>query len=99
MVAGITPGSQVVMVGAGFIAFTILNSILRPRGQAHRSWRWPRASCRAWSTTPARASCERWLEEHGVAVRTGATVTKIEQVGRQAEALLQDGRAADRATS
>ena len=24
---------------------------------------------------------QRWLEDHGVAVRTGATVTKIEQVG------------------
>src|SRR5439155_15752006 len=28
VVAQITPGSHVVMVGAGFIAFTILNSIL-----------------------------------------------------------------------
>ena len=28
MVADITPGSHVVMVGAGFISFTILNSIL-----------------------------------------------------------------------
>ncbi len=28
MLAGVTPGSHVVMVGAGFISFTILNSIL-----------------------------------------------------------------------
>src|SRR5262245_8537496 len=33
VIAGVTPGSRVVMVGAGFIAFTILNAILS-RGAA-----------------------------------------------------------------
>jgi NAD(P)H-nitrite reductase large subunit len=78
VIAGVTPGSRVVMVGAGFIAFTILNSILA-RGAALTIVEVaPRILPRMVDETCA-AVVERWLVNHRVTVRTGATITAIEE--------------------
>ena len=52
LIADIRPGSHVVMVGAGFIAFTILNSILALGARLTIVEIAPR-SCPAWSTRRA----------------------------------------------
>ena len=78
VIAGVKPGSRVVMVGAGFIAFTILNAILA-RGAsltivevADRIL--PRMVDGACAEIVA-----TWLARHGVTLRTGASLTKIEE--------------------
>jgi NAD(P)H-nitrite reductase large subunit len=80
VVAGMTPGSRVVMVGAGFIAFTILNAILARGAKLTIVEVAPRILPRMVDDACA-GLVQEWLADHGVAVRTGATVTKIEQVG------------------
>ncbi|HSB43062.1 MAG TPA: FAD-dependent oxidoreductase [Methylomirabilota bacterium] len=80
VVAGMTPGSRVVMVGAGFIAFTILNAILARGAKLTIVEVAPRILPRMVDDACA-GIVQEWLVDHGVAVRTGATVTKIEQVG------------------
>jgi NAD(P)H-nitrite reductase large subunit len=78
VVAGIAPGSRVVMIGAGFIAFTILNAILARGAKLTIVEVAPRILPRMVDDACAEI-VQTWLEEHGVAVRAGATVTKIEQ--------------------
>jgi NAD(P)H-nitrite reductase large subunit len=81
--AGIRPGSHVVMVGAGFIAFTILNAILRLGAKLTIVEIAPRILPRMIDATGA-GLVEAWLRRHGVEVRTAATLTTIEQAnGRQ----------------
>jgi NAD(P)H-nitrite reductase large subunit len=80
VVAGIAPGSRVVMVGAGFIAFTILNAILARGAKLTIVEVAPRILPRMVDDACA-GIVQGWLEDHDVAVRTGANVTKIEQVG------------------
>jgi NAD(P)H-nitrite reductase large subunit len=83
VLAQIQPGSHVVMVGAGFIAFTILNSILALGARLTIVEVAPRILPRMIDDTGA-GLVEAWLKRHGVAVRTGARLTKIEDVkGRQ----------------
>ena len=78
VIAGVTPGSRVVMVGAGFIAFTILNAILS-RGAALTIVEVaPRILPRMVDAACAEIVAA-WLARHGVTVRTGATLTKIEE--------------------
>ena len=78
VIAGVTPGSRVVMVGAGFIAFTILNAILS-RGAALTIVEVaPRILPRMVDAACAEIAAS-WLTRHGVTLRTGATLTKIEQ--------------------
>ena len=78
MIAGVTPGSRVVMVGAGFIAFTILNAILARGARLTIVEVAPRILPRMVDAECA-AIVEAWLKKHGVAVRTGATLTRIEE--------------------
>ena len=78
VIAGVTPGSRVVMVGAGFIAFTILNAILTRGGTLTIVEVAPRILPRMVDAACAEI-VERWLTNHGVAVRTGATLTRIEE--------------------
>ncbi len=80
MVAGIAPGSRVVMIGAGFIAFTILNAVLARGAKLTIVEVAPRILPRMVDEACA-GIVQRWLEDHDVAVRTGAIVTKIEQAG------------------
>ena len=95
VVAGIAPGSRVVMVGAGFIAFTILNAILARGARLTIVEVAPRILPRMVDDACA-GIVQRWLEDHDVAVRTGATVTKIEQVGGTRKLSFKKGAAAHR---
>ena len=73
----ITPGCQVVMVGAGFISFTILNSILSLGAKLTIVEVAPRILPRMVDATGAEL-VEGWLKAHGVTLRTGARLTRIE---------------------
>jgi NAD(P)H-nitrite reductase large subunit len=64
------------MVGAGFIAFTILNSILALGATLTIVEVAPRILPRMIDDTGA-GLVEAWLKKHGVAVRTGVRLTKI----------------------
>jgi NAD(P)H-nitrite reductase large subunit len=79
VLTSITPGSQVVMVGAGFISFTILNSILSLGAKLTVVELMPRILPRMVDDIGARV-VEDWLKGHGVAVRTNAKLAKIEDV-------------------
>jgi NAD(P)H-nitrite reductase large subunit len=77
---GIKTGTHVVMVGAGFIAFTILNSILKLGAKLSIVEIAPQILPRMIDRTGAEI-VEAWLKRHGVDVRTGAHVQAIEDVG------------------
>ena len=77
VLAEIAPGGHVVMVGAGFIAFTILNSILALGAKLTIVEMEPRILPRMIDDTGAKL-VEGWLTKHGVAIRTGARLTKLE---------------------
>jgi NAD(P)H-nitrite reductase large subunit len=67
------------MVGAGFIAFTILNSILALGARLTIVEIAPQILPRMVDATGA-GLVQAWLERHGVTVRTGARLTRIEAV-------------------
>lgn len=77
LIVDIRPGSHVVMVGAGFIAFTILNSILALGARLTIVEIAPKILPRMVDATGADL-VTGWLERHGVTVRAGARLTKIE---------------------
>jgi NAD(P)H-nitrite reductase large subunit len=77
VIAAIKPGSHVVMVGAGFIAFTILNSILSLGAKLTIVEVAPRILPRMVDDAGAKL-VEDWLTRHGVTIRTGARLAKIE---------------------
>jgi NAD(P)H-nitrite reductase large subunit len=79
VLAQIQPGSHVVMVGAGFIAFTILNSILSLGAKLTIVEVAPRILPRMIDDTGA-GLVQGWLEKNGVAVRAGAKLTRIDEV-------------------
>src|SRR2546427_4019962 len=77
VLAEIAPGSHVVMVGAGFIAFTILNSILAPGAKLTIVEVAPRILPRMVDDAAAKL-VQAWLEKNGVTVRTNSAVTGVE---------------------
>ncbi|HXH84223.1 MAG TPA: FAD-dependent oxidoreductase [Candidatus Tectomicrobia bacterium] len=79
VLAAIRPGSDVVMVGAGFISFTILNAILSHGARLTVVEIAPSILPRMIDATAA-GLVEGWLRQHGVAVRVGARVTRIDHV-------------------
>jgi len=88
--AGIATGSRVAMVGAGFIAFTILNSILKLGARLTIVEIAPQILPRMIDATGARL-VEAWLRRHGVEIRTGATLAAIEQAGGRQRLRFTDG--------
>jgi NAD(P)H-nitrite reductase large subunit len=76
---GISAGTQVVMVGAGFIAFTILNSILKLGAKLSIVEIAPQILPRMIDRTGAEI-VEGWLKRHGVELRTGAHLQAIDDV-------------------
>jgi NAD(P)H-nitrite reductase large subunit len=78
VIRAVTPGTRVVMVGAGFIAFTILNALLARGARLTIVEIAPRILPRMVDETCA-GIVEGWLRRHGVTVRTGVTLTKIEE--------------------
>src|SRR5712691_8908844 len=79
LIADIEPGAHVVMVGAGFISFTILNSILALGARLTIVELAPRILPRMIDDTGA-TLVEDWLSRHGVTIRTDARLAKIEDV-------------------
>jgi len=73
----IAPGRHVVMVGAGFISFTILNSILALGAKLTVVEIAPRILPRMVDAAGAELVA-KWLTEHGVSIRAGAVLTAIE---------------------
>jgi len=90
VIAGVTPGSRVVMVGAGFIAFTILNAILSRGAKLTIVEVAPRILPRMVDAACADIAA-RWLARHGVTVRTGATLTSIEEQRGKRKLTFQKG--------
>ena len=78
VIAAVTPGRRVVMVGAGFISFTILNAILSRGARLTIVEVAPRILPRMVDADCAEIVAG-WLTRHGVAIRTGVTVTRIEE--------------------
>jgi NAD(P)H-nitrite reductase large subunit len=75
----VTRGSHVVMVGAGFISFTILNAILARGAKLTIVEVAPRILPRMVDEACA-GIVDRWLRRHGIEIRAGANVTKVEEV-------------------
>ena len=79
LIAQTKAGAQVVMVGAGFISFTILNSILALGAKLTIVEIAPRILPRMIDA-PGAELVQRWLTQHGVAVRPGVKLSRIEDV-------------------
>jgi NAD(P)H-nitrite reductase large subunit len=73
----VKPGTHVVMVGAGFISFTILNSILALGAKLTIVEIAPRILPRMVDDAAA-GLVQTWLEKNGVTVRVNNAVTAIE---------------------
>ncbi|MBI4610730.1 MAG: NAD(P)/FAD-dependent oxidoreductase [Candidatus Rokubacteria bacterium] len=87
----IRAGSHVVMVGAGFIAFTILNSILALGARLTVVEIAPQILPRMIDRQSAEI-VEAWLRKHGVEILTSATLTKIEDSGGRGHLYFKDGK-------
>ncbi len=90
VVAEAKAGSHVVMVGAGFIAFTILNSILAIGAKLTIVEIAPQILPRMIDRDGAQI-VEAWLRKHGVEIRTSATLTAVEQVGGKRRLRFKEG--------
>lgn len=90
VVAQIREGSHVVMVGAGFIAFTILNAILALKARLTVVEIAPQILPRMIDRTGAEIVA-RWLTCHGVAIRTGVSLTAIEDTNGKKRLRFRDG--------
>jgi NAD(P)H-nitrite reductase large subunit len=86
----VAAGSHVVLVGAGFIAFTILNAILSLGARLTIVEIAPRILPRMVDEAGA-ALVAAWLRREGVEVRTAATITAIEEVGGRRRLRFADG--------
>lgn len=86
----IAPHAHVVMIGAGFIAFTILNGIIQRAGKVTIVEVANRILPRMIDDTGA-AIVSRWLEQRGVTLKTGAKVSSIEHKGGKTTVVLGDG--------
>ncbi len=78
LVGAIRPGSHVVMVGGGFIAFTILNALLALEARLTIVEIAPQILPRMIDQAAA-DTVTQWLMGCGVAVRTGAKLERIEE--------------------
>jgi NAD(P)H-nitrite reductase large subunit len=77
VVAQVKPGTHVAMVGAGFISFTILNSILALGAKLTIVEIAPRILPRMVDDAAA-TLVQQWLEKNGVTIRTNSAVTAVE---------------------
>jgi NAD(P)H-nitrite reductase large subunit len=94
VVAEIRPGSHVVMVGAGFIAFTILNAILALGAKLTILEIAPQILPRMIDRQGA-SLVEGWLRTHGVDVRTGVTLAGVDQARGRRRLRFADGAVLD----
>jgi NADPH-dependent 2,4-dienoyl-CoA reductase/sulfur reductase-like enzyme len=89
VVRSIRQGCHVVMVGAGFIAFTILNSILARGAHLSVVEIAPQILPRMIDQQGA-ALVEQWLRDHDVTIRTNAQLTAIEGANGQKRLRLRE---------
>ena len=89
--AHIQPDSHVVMVGAGFIAFTILNGIIQRAGKVTIVEVADRILPRMVDDTGAGFVSE-WLKARGVTLRTGAKLKEIGDKGGKKVLTFEDGK-------
>jgi NAD(P)H-nitrite reductase large subunit len=82
VVRNMRAGCHVVMVGAGFIAFTILNAVLARGAKLTVVEIAPQILPRMIDRDGA-LLVEQWLRNHGVAIQTGVQLTAIEDAGSQ----------------
>jgi len=94
LVGELRPGCEVAMVGAGFIAFTILNALVRRGVRLTLLEVAPTVLPHMVDATGARIATE-WLQRHGVAVRTGARLERIEQAEGRRRLWLAGGERLD----
>jgi NAD(P)H-nitrite reductase large subunit len=92
VLSSITAGTQVVMVGAGFIAFTILNSLLKLGVKLSIVEIAPQILPRMIDRRGAEI-VQAWLQRHGVEVRTGLQLQAIEDVDGGKRLRFQDSDA------
>ncbi len=90
VVREIHAGTHVVMVGAGFIAFTILNAILSLGARLTIVEIAPQILPRMIDREGAQI-VEAWLRKHAVEVRTAATLTAVDQVGAKRRLRFKEG--------
>jgi NAD(P)H-nitrite reductase large subunit len=79
LLASLRPGAHVVVVGAGFIAFTILNALLRRGARLTVVEIAPQVLPRMIDGAAARV-VEAWLRRHQIALRTDTRLTAIRDV-------------------
>jgi NAD(P)H-nitrite reductase large subunit len=90
VIAELHPGGEVVMVGAGFIAFTILNALLKLGVRLTIIEIAPTILPRMIDATGA-AIVTAWLERHGVQVRAGTRLEAIEPAAGRRRLTLEGG--------
>jgi NAD(P)H-nitrite reductase large subunit len=90
VIATVQEGSHVAMVGAGFIAFTILNAILARGASLSVVEIAPQILPRMIDQEGA-ALVQQWLTDRGVTIRTNAQLSAIEDAGAQKRLRFQNG--------
>ncbi len=80
LAAELQPGTRVAMIGAGFISFTILDSLIRRGADLKIFEIAPRILPRMVDDTGA-GIVARWLTDKGVQVHAGVAITAIEEAG------------------
>ena len=90
VIRNLSEGCHVVMVGAGFIAFTILNSIIARGANLTVVEIAPQILPRMIDQQGA-AMVERWLVERGVTIRTNAQLSQIADANGQKRLSFQHG--------
>lgn len=90
VIRSVSEGSHVVMVGAGFIAFTILNSIIARGAKLTVVEIAPQILPRMIDQQGA-AMVERWLVDRGVDIRTSAQLNNIADSDGQKRLSFQSG--------
>ncbi len=90
LAAQLQEGSHVAVVGAGFIAFTMLNALLHLKARLSIVEVAPQILPRMIDRTGAEIVA-RWLARQGVGIRTGATLLAIEDAGSRKLLRFRDG--------
>jgi NAD(P)H-nitrite reductase large subunit len=88
--AEVGPGRHVVLIGGGFIAFTLVNPLLHTGVRLTVVEREPHILPRMLNAEGAEI-IERWMRARGVEVITGAAVTSIDDVDGRKVVRLSDG--------
>lgn len=92
VLGGVREGSRVALVGAGFIAFTMLNAVLSLGARLTVLEIAPQVLPRMVDAEGARL-VETWLRARGVEIRAGARLAAIQEAGGRKRLTLEGGEA------